>query len=556
MFAKDILGEETEHEEPTDGKYTNTNKTLELVKENQISEEQKGVFKDVQNRILSYDKLNEIINGKNSKARELRDWVKTYEGSLSDDVRRIFTRSGWDSSVRFTAKLMASGQSVEPTDLLSLSDKSWLTLEVLRYYTHRQIERFGLQGQVCYFAMDCSELVKNYQNLEIFQGSLVASPDKRLSKAQYCLCAFNLMRTGHEGFHFVSLFASKPHGTIYITDPSTTNDTAEDAKIVQILQQAWGVEMKVVRETEKNHQQDGYNCGVYSAEYNEQILNAVKISKGDPNMFHMPDKLRVDVNLMSSGVYRWRMAEFMLHGDIGLPMDEYCYLVNHNRIDYTRKDLKEFRFNNGDEIVVCGTCRRAYRCSEREELLDNLNFKNLSKRLKFLQNYITGDYCVFCRSSENLERKTFVKKIKEYTSISQVREIPEVPGKIELESPKMLSPDKRELKKVSTKVIDGKVTSQNKIQENSKTKLTNSPGQKRSGSTSNGSIKKLKAGKDSLKSAKMAQGHNKLNNQASETSSACQRNSSNRSKSVPCKKKLFKEQSGVNVDKDNVNNSF
>ena len=39
--------------------------------------------------------------------------------------------------------------------------------------------------------------------------------------------------------------------------------------------------------------------------------------------------------------------------------------------------------------------------------------------------------------------KTFVKKIEKYSSISQVREIPEVPNKVELELPKPLSRDKR-----------------------------------------------------------------------------------------------------------------
>ena len=108
-----------------------------------------------------------------------------------------------------TAKLMVSGQRLRPSDLLFLGNKEWLLHEILKFYTHRQIEMYGLESEVCYFAIDNAGLVESYEIEEnkFVTDDLVASPDKKFSRDfQYCVCAFLILIPGsHKGFHFVSI---------------------------------------------------------------------------------------------------------------------------------------------------------------------------------------------------------------------------------------------------------------------------------------------------------------------------------------------------------------
>ena len=113
---------------------------------------------------------------------------------------RIFRRE-WNSQIRFTAKLAASGETLGPTALTYLNRGEWLDLEVLKFYTHRQIEKFGLEDVVCYLAVDNDKMALNYVGGEMLtQGDMIASPDRKISTVQYCVCAMNLGE-----FHFVSL---------------------------------------------------------------------------------------------------------------------------------------------------------------------------------------------------------------------------------------------------------------------------------------------------------------------------------------------------------------
>jgi len=409
------------------------------VKLEQISEKYKGVFTDVQSRILSYDGLNKIMKGSNSEAKKLSNWFENFRNHISPDVVRIFRRE-WNSQIRFTAKLAASGETLGPTALTYLNRGEWLDLEVLKFYTHRQIEKFGLEDVVCYLAVDNDKMALNYVGGEMLtEGDMIASPDRKISTVQYCVCAMNLGE-----FHFVSLFASRQERKLYINDPSrlySIHNIDIEENLLKVFFDAWKVKLKIVRDTKRNFQNDDVNCGVYSAEYNEQVLNAIKVCRDQRDQFRMPELLSVDANLMSAGVYRWRMAEFILHDNVGLPLSDYCYLLNYHMVGYSRSDLEKLVFKNGEETVVCTTCTRSYRKSEREVFVAEHNQSKIPKELHFVKNYTSGDYCAFCRSSDNLETRQYRKT----TECQDGRQVGEIPKKMDPESPKLLTTPKREV---------------------------------------------------------------------------------------------------------------
>lgn len=111
-------------------------------------------------------------------------------------------------------KLARSGQFLTTDHFSSLKDTEWLALELAKFYTYRQIEKFDLQDQVCYCTfdndayylpvkddVDYDELPKTkYANEEDYN-----SPEKKLKNGiNYCICVCNIDRS-----HFVSLVSLK-----------------------------------------------------------------------------------------------------------------------------------------------------------------------------------------------------------------------------------------------------------------------------------------------------------------------------------------------------------
>ena len=106
-------------------------------------------------------------------------------------------------------KLTSSGQYLLAHDLFSLSNYGLLTNDLLKFYTYRQIEKFGLQNEVCYFTFDSFKLISDAAGskgdfLDQFAKGGVNSTEINLPNMKYCICVYN-----NNNGHFGSLVSLK-----------------------------------------------------------------------------------------------------------------------------------------------------------------------------------------------------------------------------------------------------------------------------------------------------------------------------------------------------------
>jgi len=462
-IAKWIYYKETEEtkqdKKPTSGFYKAMDKTLKLVKPSEISPKHKSVFIDVESRIDRGD-LQNILSSSWESVLGKFEWETHFREHLSPDVRRFFCQSGWEENFTPTVKLMDSGQVLLAYDLASLRGDEWLTEKLLEFYTYRQIEKFGLQQTVRYCTINSASLVQNISKSGMdvkskFAEDAINSPEKKLPEADYCICVYNV------NDHYASLFASKKRKKIYISDSRSVEWINED-KIFKEIKEAfsivWNVDMEIEKVVERDLQVDNNNCGVFAAEFNEQILRAIRLSLDASREFEWPG-LRVDIKLMARGVYRWKMAEYILHENIGLPLSNYSSLhTTHSYIVYFKKDdLKKLMFEGQEEKVVCSTCKRAYRPDDRTEFRKGFKLKDIEnedtrKKLEYVNNLLgEEEYCFFCRSTENLT----VQRHSGGFTVPKSRQVEKLPNNpIDKEFPKRLTPKKKEsIKKSNDNLI-------------------------------------------------------------------------------------------------------
>lgn len=132
--------------------------------------------------------------------------------------------------------------------------------------------------------------------------------------------------------HWISIVACKDEGTIYITDPfSSSTPTSEKIfkKIEALLAFFnhgvifhWNI--TAVSSLTSTTQTDGVNCGIYVIEMQEQVLKQIKELQNLNRPFRPPQLININQRHMRTGLYRWKIAEIIMHRNMRKDKSEVC----------------------------------------------------------------------------------------------------------------------------------------------------------------------------------------------------------------------------------------
>jgi len=387
---------------------------------------------------INTQQVASLVNG-----RRL-DWVDHYRQHTSPKLKREFKRElrvANEFQADYDPKLQAliaisrkkARHRLKLVDLYSLwtgSPTEWVNYGCMRYYTGVQIDMFGLADKCCVLPFDKIADVNKFENRpRLLYEEFYSIRTEVMLNSEYVVGGFNINN------HWISVFARKNDDKIYINDPMGTDysrdltyvkgarqqekinggtvqdkfgieikfkieslqsklgklassqDKTEATKIqvVLVLQQFfhendWGI--REVTSLRRDRQQDTYNCGVYTMEYNEHFLRQVKAhenaKKTNPeHIFQLPDRLTINNDYMRAGLYRWKIAEIMLLDSVRINQKSFCSRHKFKGEDGKTLDeiyqpmeldkqnspesFKRIKFvKDQGQTMQCGTCEKSY----------------------------------------------------------------------------------------------------------------------------------------------------------------------------------------------------
>jgi len=338
-------------------------------------------------------------------------WVATFNNLLSSQAQRFFrnelkkhTSDEIDKDLWLNSVVAVShrGEQLKLRDLYSLwtnCPDSDIGRDCLKYYTNRQIEMFGLENLCCYLPVDIEFETESFSKTrkEIESEPMYKRRLQRMDESTFVIGGFLSEN------HWISVFVNKnEEGVIHVTnsfgprtykkfheridekDEDINDRRQQDFRKIQtfFVTMGWGVRELVTDAMERDYQDDSFNCGVYTIEYNEQILKQIRRYKDNLAQFRLPQSLVINRQAMVSGAYRWKIAETMLLPSLKQKTITYCgkHVVNEdawtNTFDLangpTPKKLKMIALAKDENVVGCDSCFSLYHVDCVKDENDNL----------------------------------------------------------------------------------------------------------------------------------------------------------------------------------------
>jgi len=381
----------------------------QLIEKQEVADDLKRVYdrinaEDAHNKITQY-MVHYGLSGIEP------DWVATFNNLLSSQAQRFFrnelkkhTSDEIDKDLWLNSVVAVShrGELLKLRDLYSLwtnCPDSDIGRDCLKYYTNRQIEMFGLENLCCYLPVDIEFETESFSKTrkEIESEPMYKRRLQRMDESTFVIGGFLSVN------HWISVFVNKnEEGVIHVTnsfgprtykkfherideeDEDINDRRQQDFRKIQtfFVTMGWGVRELVTTAMERDYQDDSFNCGVYTIEYNEQILKQIRRYKDNLANFRLPQSLVINRQAMVSGAYRWKIAETMLLPSLKQKTITYCgkHVVNEdawtNTFDLangpTPKKLKMIALAKDQNVVGCDSCFSLYHVDCVKDENDNL----------------------------------------------------------------------------------------------------------------------------------------------------------------------------------------